>query len=117
MVWERVKYTQIEINRAGKLLANDEGSEEEKVKSTAILDNWRAVHSYPMHIFQMRLKKRAQKIDPNALTAQRLKRIPAIISKLKRSYDGRSPSMKLHQMQDIGGCRAILSNVTLARKL
>ncbi|MDA0184112.1 RelA/SpoT domain-containing protein [Solirubrobacter phytolaccae] len=36
---------------------------------------------------------------------QRLKRVPQIITKL-----GRYPGMKLSRMQDIGGCRAILSN-------
>ena len=110
-------YTKYEINNAGKILANDNSPEEEKNKALDILDNWRAIHSYPMHIFQMRLKNKSQKVDENSLTAQRLKRVPAIIYKLKRSYNGRKPSMKLYQMQDIGGCRAVLSNITQVREL
>ena len=117
MVWEKRKYTKFEINNAGKILINDESSDEEKNRALEILDNWRATHSYPMHIFQMRLKNKSQKVDENSLTAQRLKRVPAIIHKLKRSYNGRKPSMKLYQMQDIGGCRAVLSNISQARKL
>ncbi len=105
------------INRAGDILINDISSEEEKNKALEILDNWRAVHSYPMHIFKKRLKDKSTAVDENALTAQRLKRVPAIIHKLKRKYGGHNPTMKLSQMQDIGGCRAVLSNVTLARKL
>jgi ppGpp synthetase/RelA/SpoT-type nucleotidyltranferase len=48
---------------------------------------------------------------------QRLKRVPAIIKKLQRTYGGRPPTMKLSQMQDIGGCRAVLANVNLVRQL
>jgi len=117
MVWEKLKYTKFEINNAGKILINDKSSEEEKNRALEILDNWRASHSYPMHIFQMRLKNKSQKVDKNSLTAQRLKRVPAIIYKLKRRYNGRKPSMKLYQVQDIGGCRAVLSNISQARKL
>ena len=117
MVWEKLKYSKFEINNAGKILINDESSDEEKDRALEILDNWRATHSYPMHIFQMRLKNKSQKVDENSLTAQRLKRVPAIIYKLKRSYNGRKPSMKLYQMQDIGGCRAVLSNIAQVREL
>lgn len=117
MVWEKQKYTKFEINNAGNILTNDKSSEEEKNRALEILDNWRATHSYPMHIFQMRLKNKSQKVDENSLIAQRLKRVPAIIYKLKRSYNGRKPSMKLYQIQDIGGCRAVLSNISQARKL
>jgi len=117
MAWEKQKYDKFEINNAGKILINDKSSEEEKDRALEILNNWRAVHSYPMHIFQMRLRNKSQKVDKNSLTAQRLKRVPAILYKLKRSYNGRKPSMKLFQMQDIGGCRAVLSNISEARKL
>ncbi|MBI3026528.1 RelA/SpoT domain-containing protein [Candidatus Woesearchaeota archaeon] len=117
MAWEKLKYTKFEINSAGKILIDDKSSEEAKNRALEILDNWRATHSYPMHIFQMRLKNKSQKVDKNSLTAQRLKRVPAILYKLKRSYNGREPSMKLYQMQDIGGCRAVLSSISQARKL
>ena len=117
MTWETLKYTKLEINNSGKVLIKKTSSDEEKIQALEILDNWRAAHSYPMHIFQMRLKNKSQNVDNNYLTAQRLKRVPAILFKLKRSYDGHKPSMKLYQMQDIGGCRAILSNISKARKL
>ena len=118
MVWERLKYTKQEINRAGRVLANNKNINSEKEKAINVLDNWRAVHGYPMHIFQMTLKKKAMKVDnKDVLISQRLKRVPAIISKLQRSYNKHSPSMKLYQMQDIGGCRAVLSDVKLAREL
>jgi ppGpp synthetase/RelA/SpoT-type nucleotidyltranferase len=118
MVWVKPKeFSKSEINHAGDILINDTSTEEEKNNALLILDNWRAIHSYPMHIFKKRLKSKALLIDKNALTAQRLKRVPAIITKLKRRYAGRAPTMKLVQMQDIGGCRAVLGNVSQVKKL
>jgi ppGpp synthetase/RelA/SpoT-type nucleotidyltranferase len=42
----------------------------------------------------------------NPIVAQRLKRMPTIIDKLKRY-----PAMQLTTMQDIGGLRAVLDKV------
>ena len=117
MAWEKLVYNKQEINRAGKILANQKSSEEERNNAISILDNWRAVHGYPMHIFQMTLKKKALNVDKDSLISQRLKRASSIIYKLQRKYQGHEPSMLLYQMQDIGGCRAVLSNVKLAREL
>jgi ppGpp synthetase/RelA/SpoT-type nucleotidyltranferase len=119
MVWEKLNYTKQEINDAGKTLANLEASKEEKDKASKILDNWRSVHSYPLHVFQITLLNKTKRVEKKSkpLVAQRLKRASAIINKLNRSYDGNPPSMKLFQMQDIGGCRSILPTVSQARKL
>jgi len=118
MTWAKPKgYSRSRIDRAGDILSSDTTTDAEKEEAIEILDNWRAIHSYPMHVFKMRLKNKSKLVDPHALTAQRLKRVPAILFKLKRQYNGRPPTMKLSQMQDIGGCRAVLSTVDLARKL
>jgi len=117
MEWIKPEYSKSEINHAGDVLINEDSSEEQINEAREILDNWRAIHAYPMHIFKKRLKDKALLVDKNALTVQRLKRVPAIINKLQRKYGGRSPTMKLSQMQDIGGCRAVLGNVNLAKQL
>lgn len=117
MAWEKPKYNKQEINLSGKVLINNKRSAEEKDRAIIVLDNWRAAHGYPLHIFQMTLKKKAHKVDKNALISQRLKRVPAIVYKLQREYGGRKPSMKLYQMQDIGGCRAVLADIKSAREL
>ena len=52
------------------------------------------------------LKKYAKKIDKDALVAQRIKRRESIEDKLKRLKDR---GLTLSQMQDLGGCRAIVS--------
>ena len=117
MAWVKPKYKLNEINKAGNILVSNNVSNEEEENALEVLDNWRAAHGYPMHIFQMTLKKKSTDIDKKSVVSQRLKRVPAIRYKLNRIYDGDKPSVKLYQMQDIGGCRAILSDVNLARKL
>ena len=76
------------------------------VSAREIVENWRASHAYPMLIMRNNLSNRVRKIDNKAIVAQRLKRFTSIVSKLERE-----PDMKLSQMQDIGGCRAIVSTV------
>jgi hypothetical protein len=60
----------------------------------------------------MGLRTRAQQIERQAVIAQRIKRRVAIADKL-----GRMPDLVLSAMQDIGGCRAVLSSVESARAL
>jgi len=78
----------------------------------SLIDNWRSSHSYPLNIFQAGLRTRAKQVDERAIVAQRLKRFPSIVAKLKRF-----PEMKLTQIQDIAGCRAIVSSVPQAYRL
>jgi ppGpp synthetase/RelA/SpoT-type nucleotidyltranferase len=111
------EFSKSKTDLAGVTLCNQLSSNEEKNYALEVLSNWRASHSYPMHIFKKRLKNISEKIDPWALSAQRLKRVPSIIRKLERRYGERNATMKLTQMQDIAGCRAVMSNVSLARKL
>ncbi len=116
MAWEKTAYSKSKVDHAGEILVKN-SPPEEKIQAMSILDNWRASHSYPMHIFQTRLFTYSKQLDKDSIIAQRLKRVPSILFKLNRKYDGREATMKLSQMQDIGGCRAILSSVTLAREL
>ena len=77
-----------------------------------IINNWRSSHNFPLNTFHVGLKRRASKIDHKCITAQRIKRISSIEHKLIRF-----PTMTLSQMQDIGGCRAILSSVANVKAL
>lgn len=111
------KFSKSKTDVAGEILRLNKGSMESKVDALTVLSNWRAAHSYPMHIFKKRLKRTAEKLDKNAISAQRLKRVPSIIKKLNRIYSGKRATMKLTQMQDIAGCRVVMSNVKLAKQL
>ena len=84
--------------------------------AVSIVDNWRAVHSYPLQAMKMTLKRRAKRICPSAIVAQRLKRLASIKLKLKLSKEeGHHPN--LSQMQDIGGCRAVVESASQVRHL
>lgn len=53
-----------------------------------------------------RTTQKGRAISKNCIVAQRIKRFESIQSNLSRE-----PSMKLSQMQDIGGCLAVMLNV------
>lgn len=80
--------------------------------SVTLIDHWRACHAYPLNSMQINLRRMAQKFDRSALIAQRTKRLVSIGTKLSRN-----PTMKLTQMQDIAGCRAVLSSVDAVKSL
>ena len=123
MTWAVSHYTPPVINTAGKNLVrllNFEGtyelwgSEEWKLwgDTVPIINNWRACHGYPLNTFQINLRRAARRFDEAPLIAQRTKRLASIALKLDRE-----PKMKLTQMQDIGGCRAVVRSVVAVRKL
>ncbi len=102
------RYTREDINKAGDCLIADENEvwvvNPDQV--LAIINNWRSSHAFPLQSFKMALLDRAKKIDKKAVIAQRLKRMSSIKLKLQRFGD-----MRLSQMQDLGGCRAVIQNV------
>lgn len=104
------KYSKNAVNKAGTALIGNDSSLHDEAKT--ILDNWRACHVAPLNSFQTSLRLKLKQIDPDALVSQRLKRMPSIISKLERNS-----GMNLARMQDIGGIRAVVSNMREVRAL
>ena len=88
------------MKAAGKRFRDGNASPEDSI----VLDNWRAAHSYVLNTFQATLRNRAR--GTNVTVAQRLKRRPTIIDKLRRE-----PSMQLNTMHDMAGCRLIFENI------
>ena len=113
MLWPTLKYSRNHVNRAGDILAHwGDGTDrlEDLIEAFDVLTNWRSCHTYPINTFQATLRQKLKNIDRNAIVAQRIKRVPSIVSKLRRFS-----KMRLSRMQDIGGLRAIvdtLNNVT-----
>jgi ppGpp synthetase/RelA/SpoT-type nucleotidyltranferase len=106
-------YSRTDINRAGRILVNPSALAAAELSSALdIINNWRAAHAYPLNAIAMNLRNRAKKRDSNAIVAQRLKRIASIEAKLRRF-----PTMRLLQIQDIGGCRAVLRDVAAVRQV
>lgn len=109
--WSYPAYPREQVNKAGRLLlemskARRPPQLEEFNRAFELMDNWRSSHSYPLNVFQAGLRSRAKHVDENSVIAQRLKRLSSIVTKLDRF-----PEMKLTQIQDIAGCRAIVSSV------
>jgi ppGpp synthetase/RelA/SpoT-type nucleotidyltranferase len=111
------EYDRERINKAGLLLRDTyrradrgDGAVIDDIdkwwEAMRIVNNWRSAHAYPLNAIQMTLRNTAKRFDRRALVAQRIKRLASIEHKLDR-FD----SMRLSQMQDLGGCRAILETV------
>lgn len=71
-----------------------------------MLDNWRMSHAFPLNTCQVLLRRRAIAVDPDAEVVQRLKRRTSVYRKLRLK-----PDMGLERMQDIAGCRAVVTSV------
>ncbi len=112
MQWIQPKFTNKAVSRAGDILLNYSPSTEEYKRALMVVNNWRSSQAFPLTTSQTFLRAKAIGIDKNSLIAQRLKRIPSILDKLSRF-----PGMRLHRMQDIGGCRAVVSDIKKVRRL
>ncbi len=115
MAWTLPQYDKSEVNTAGRCLIADAGSTSvmERDRMLDVINNWRSSHSFPLQCIKMVLTKRSKTVDEKAIVAQRLKRLLSIDAKLRQH----STWMKLTQMQDIGGCRAIVRNVTCVERI
>lgn len=112
MAWVEPAFSKKQVNWAGRILVSETAVEEDEEKAFQIINNWRASHSFPLNTFRQGLRHRAHEVDSAPLIAQRIKRLSSITYKLRRF-----PSMNLVQMQDIGGCRAVVSNVAHVKEL
>lgn len=113
MAWTEPRYRRKEVDRAASLLAAGKVSAPEQVdQALVVISNWRAAHAFPLNTFQMGLRRAAQKVLAGALIAQRLKRLPTMLDKLRRM-----PKTTLTRFQDIGGCRAVVTNLSQVLEL
>lgn len=108
-------YSKKAVQRAGERLIIDNimtDQPQEYQESMQILSNWRSSHVNALKHMVEIVHIACEKIDKKHIVVSRLKRTPSIISKLKR-FD----KMKLRNMQDIAGCRAILDSSKNVYKL
>lgn len=112
------EYSNKEIERAGDALIKKNIQRDNPVlfrQSMDALSDWRAKHETTLEETTAKLKETSLTIDRKSIIVRRLKRTPSIIKKLNR-FD----AMKLRNMQDIAGCRSILSttkNVYKAKRV
>lgn len=95
------------VIKAGTTLCSNwsELAEDEINEAIDILSYWRSSHEEPLENALSFLKEKCEKIDSDAIYAKRLKRLPSILYKLTR-FEGK---VNLKNMQDLGGCRVIVS--------
>ena len=100
-----------EIDQAGRTLARlaSAARTREFDEAASLVNEWRALHAHPLGVIRNSLRRQAPE---QALVAQRLKRLPSIQAKLRRMS-----TLRLTQMQDIGGCRVVVARNSLALKL
>lgn len=111
---EQRLYSASQIAKAGKILKTITSFDSEQVAwALGVLDNFRALHAEPLNVFQNTLRKRLKYLGiKDVIVAQRIKRKPTILEKMQRFG-----SMRLDQMDDIGGIRAIVNSVSELQKL
>ena len=108
MAWVKPQYTKEQVDAAGRALIDEDSAAGIHLEETlSIINNWRSSHAFPLNTMQMNLRGKATDADSGNLVAQRIKRLSSIRSKLER-FDW----LTLSEMQDIGGCRAVLRTVS-----
>ena len=114
MAWTLPEYRAEEVNAAGRALSTMAFpvSTLEGLGALQVINNWRSAHAYPLNIFQMTLRNRARKIERSVIIAQREKRLDSIHRKLIAKS-----TMRMSQMQDIAGCRAVFEKLASVYKL
>lgn len=105
--WAHPEHSKSRVDKAGRALVAGNPSDED----LDVINNWRSSHSFPLNSFQMNLRRKAAAVSDRNLIAQRIKRLSSIEEKLSAS------KMRLSQMQDIGGCRAVVATVGQVRSL
>ena len=112
MAYAKLEFSRKEVNQAGATLKATAFQEQEWLHALDVTENFRAAHAFPLNTLRNALRSDAMGIDANCIIAQRLKRWKSIYGKLLLF-----PKMKLWDMQDIGGCRAIVHTVEQVRQL
>lgn len=106
MAWAQLQYSRREINEAGAYLIRSQPRPITREYARAL------VHAFPLNTLQINLRGHAESIYRQSIIAQRLKRLSSIRMKLIRF-----PTMELWDMQDIGGCRAVVNSVNDVQRL
>jgi ppGpp synthetase/RelA/SpoT-type nucleotidyltranferase len=110
--WVTPQFSRKDVDAAGRALLKPSIALKEYVQALKVINNWRSSHSFPLNTFQATLRRAARRLDDSCITAQRLKRLSSIDVKLRRFK-----WIKLSEMQDIGGCRAVVQAVDDVRQL
>jgi hypothetical protein len=114
MAWATPQFSRNQVDKAGFVLADPAATEDQLAWALEVINNWRASHNFPLNNFQNNLRVKVRNIQNDVVVVQRIKRLESIKAKLTRSQ---TSTLQLSQMQDIGGCRAIVKTPANLKKL
>jgi ppGpp synthetase/RelA/SpoT-type nucleotidyltranferase len=108
-------YSNKDVRRAGEVISSGTpwtAETDSKIRDAfKVANSWRDAHAFPMRSVRCSVMSHMWHREIKGITAARLKRMPAIRRKLNRIGLG------LNQIQDLGGCRAILDTMDDVRLL
>jgi ppGpp synthetase/RelA/SpoT-type nucleotidyltranferase len=115
--YPRFEYSNHEVRRAGEVIAGDLVWTDEtapKIREAFhIASNYRDSHAFPMRSLRASLLGFMRHYRLDGVAVARIKRMQAIRRKLQRP----DLPQRLNQLQDLGGCRAILMSIKDANTL
>ncbi len=99
------EYSMRDVRHAGGVIAGAPPPGPETLQAFRIANNWREAHAYPMRSVRHQMIWYMRLLGVHGVTGARLKRMQAIRRKLRRM------GLHLNQLQDLGGCRAIVPRI------
>jgi hypothetical protein len=112
MEWATPQYDRQTVNAASRQLLKKGTWGPEDDEALKIVNNWRDSHFFSLNTFKVTLRHKAKSVFARALVSERRKRLSSILDKLVNQ-----PLMRLTQMQDIAGCRAVVGSVKTVYEL
>lgn len=113
--YPRFEFSMKDVRRSGELIAANiswtDESAPQILEAFRIANSWRDAHAYPMRSVRSQIIAYMRSQGVEGITGARLKRMQAIRRKLRRLPGS------LNQLQDLGGCRAILPRMSEVRLL
>ena len=106
MKYEPPKFSRTKVDAAAHNLMHTSDNTGASELSYEVISNWRSAHALPLNAMVTYLRSKVKKVRPDAIVVQRLKRTRSMFSKLRIEK-----SMRLSQMQDIGGCRTVVKSI------
>lgn len=108
--YPRDAHSRSAINRAGRALRGDlVWSAQTEADVRAVFDvanRWIESHAYPLGVIRAGMQGHMGALRLRGATGARIKRMASVREKLRRL------TTKLSQLQDLGGCRGVVSSVT-----
>ncbi|WP_214058526.1 RelA/SpoT domain-containing protein [Nocardioides aquaticus] len=104
--WVVPEHSNKAVQRASRTIGRGTGTAEEIQAARDVLSNYRLAHAFPLNAVTVTVRQRALAVNPDAVVAERRKRLPTLLDKLRRH-----PTMSVTTMHDLGGCRVVVETI------